>query len=235
MKKIVLFLIGLLIIGLAILTPFYFDAILYFTVSKIGFGWVVTTVLIRLLVIIFITFGIKFCLDAFKPKILKNWLLIIVGCAVGFSVGFAVLPIYDVDYFMQNDNLELKPLNELSDATNNTYNHGKSYEVLAFLDVGCSHCMLAAQRLGINFRAGQNVPIHLFFSGSEADVINFREKNNVSELTYHLLPNEISFIYFAGFEFPSIFLVNPEGEVAYHWLAEKLNYNALDYLLSLEQ
>src|SRR5690606_30754285 len=109
------------------------------------------------------------------------------------------------------------------------------YELLAFLDVGCSHCQEAARRLGTNYRADQKVPIHLFFNGDVADINHFRTQNNVTELTHHQLPSLSSFFYFAGYEFPSIFLINPEGEVEYHWTGQSLNYNAMDYLISLEQ
>lgn len=227
--------IGLISLTLSLLIAPYFYETLYFLVEKIGLGWVFSSILLRLLAIVFLIVGSKLIINSVTSKSIKTWIFILAGSAIGFGYTFAIAPIYDVDYFMHSDDLDFEHLNELSEETNQSFQRIEGYQVLAFLDVGCSHCMVAAQRLGVNFRSGQKIPIHLFFNGDEANTTHFRQTQHVEELTYHMLTSEREFIYFAGYEFPSVFLIDPNGEVVYHWVSEKLNFNALDYLLSLEQ
>jgi len=223
-------------LSLAIITPFYFQEILIFSVVKIGLGWVISTVLIRLAVILFFIIALNAILLVIKKgNRTKLWIVLAAGIGPGFLLSFAIEPIYDIDYFMLGDNLELSEFNQLEEASSQSYQRENHSEVLAFLDVGCGHCQLACQKFGINKEAGQTTPIHLFFANDSTDVHHFLESNKGQDLTTHFLKDEASFITFAGFEFPSIFVIDSTGKTTYHWVGERMNYTALDYLLSLEQ
>lgn len=221
---------------IAILISIYFNEILVFSIIHLCIGWVTSTILIRLLVILFFTLGLNYILSILlKNSRIKNSLTILVGSVAGFFLCFAFSPIYDIDYFMLGDNLELSEFNQLEEASSQSYQRENHSEVLAFLDVGCGHCQLACQKFGINKAAGQAIPIHLFFANDSTDVHHFLESNKGQDLTTHFLKDEASFITFAGFEFPSIFVIDSTGKTTYHWVGERMNYTALDYLLSLEQ
>jgi len=229
-------LILIISLGLAITIPFYFHEVLIFSVVKIGLGWVVSTVLIRLAVILFFLFALNATLLLIRKGAQTRFLIVLaIGIAPGFLISFAIEPIYDIDYFMLGDDLELTEFGRLSDATSNSYTRQDSTEILAFFDVGCDHCQAACNKLGLNIAAGQTIPVHVFFANDTANVNHFLETNNGLALTRHFLTTENTFVSFAGFEFPSIFLIDSTGKTAYHWIGERMNYTALDYLLSLEQ
>ncbi len=228
--------IVILSIGLSCTIPFYFHDLVAFGVLKIGIGWVMSTLLIRILVIFFFVIGLNTILKLIRRgKRTKSWIPIFGGMILGFLTSFAIEPIYDIDYFMLGDTLEITQFEDLSESTTNTYVRKDRYEVLAFFDVGCDHCQQASKKLGMNIAAGQAIPVHAFFANDTADVVHFLNINGGNSFETHYLPSESVFVRFAGFEFPSIFLVDPQGKTAYHWIGERMNYTALDYLLSLEQ
>lgn len=229
-------LIALLCLGIAIAIPFFYTDLVRNTVLYLPIGWVVSSILIRLIVIVFFILFLKNTFQAFEQtRKIKNWVTVIIALVPGFFLSFAISPIYDIDYGMFDDGLKLPSRQEVVTATENHYQASEGHEIMAFLDVGCGHCRLACQKLSINKEAGQTIPINLFFAGEKADIDHFIDENNGNNLDYHILQTEDSFVHLAGFEFPSIYLIKPNGETAYHWVGEKMNYSALDYLLDLEQ
>ncbi len=237
MKQLINNLLILIIsLALAISIPFYFHEILVFGVVKIGLGWVVTTVLIRLAVILFFLFALNAILLIIRKGVRPRFLILLaIGIVPGFLISFAIEPIYDIDYFMLGDELELTEFDRLAEASSNSYTRQDTTEILAFFDVGCDHCQAACNKLGLNIEAGQTIPVHVFFANDTANVNHFLETNNGLALNSHFLQSENTFVSFAGFEFPSIFLIDSTGKTVYHWIGERMNYSALDYLLSLEQ
>lgn len=235
--KIASYLFGfILLTGLAVIIPFYFEEVLYFTVENLGLGWTMTTILIRLVVILLFAGALKSLFKIFeKTRPMKNWLIFVIALVPGFFISFAISPIYDIDYGSWGDDLELPPVDRLAVATNNTYAHNGETQLVAFLDVGCDHCRIAAQKLDILHVQNPDLPIHLFFADEEEDVNYFLEKNEVEHLTFHYMLSQMSFITFAGYEFPSIFVIDGEGKTLYHWIGETMNYTAMDYLSDLEQ
>jgi len=234
-SNILIFLISL---SLAISIPFYFQDLLVFSVMKLGLGWVMTTILLRFFVILFFIFALNALLLLIKRGKRTRFVIVLaIGIVPGFFLSFAIEPIYDIDYFMLGDELviENEKFVELEAATDSSYQRRNRYEVLAFLDVGCDHCQKACEKFGINKSAGQKVPIELFFANDSANVTHFLETYNGKDLSHHYLDSEKSFVKFAGYEFPSIFLIDPNEKTEYHWIGERMNYTALDYLLRLEQ
>lgn len=228
-------LIGLVFISISLILSALFNLVLFEVVEHTWFGWSLSTLIIRLTTATCMGFGLVFSTKGIIKLNLKKWLFFIIGFLIGFSINFAFTPIYDVDYFMHADKKDFKHLNKLGEQTKSSYRFDETYQVLAFLDLGCGHCMETAQRLGVNYYAGQKVPVHLFFNGDEQNINHFRTTFNVENYPFHRIENEHEFLYYAGFEFPSLYLVEPSGEVVYHWVGKNFNYTALDYLLSLEQ
>jgi hypothetical protein len=195
---------------------------------------VYSSIFIRIIVSFLFIVGLHSIFKIFKKtKTQKKRFAVLVGIVPGFFISFAFTPIYDIDYGILDDKLKLETFADLPADSNNSYSHSGGHEIIAFLDVGCAHCKMALEKFNANITAGQVIPIHLFFHNDSTDVNSFLEQNNSKNLTHHYLQSEGQFIVHAGFEFPSIYLINPEGETIYHWVGDDMNYSALDYLLSL--
>ncbi|MFT5822833.1 MAG: hypothetical protein ACI8ZM_004090 [Crocinitomix sp.] len=227
---------ALLFFAASVFIALEYEAVVYFFVLKLGLGWVYSSIFIRIIVAFLFIIGLNSIFKIFKrTRTVKKWIVVLIGIVPGFFISFGISPIYDIDYGMLDDKLKLETFAELPNDTNDTYVHSGGSELIAFLDVGCEHCKMALKKLNANVAAGQVIPIHLFFHNDSSDVLNFMGNNNEESITLHYLQNEGQFIEHAGFEFPSIFLMNPQSETNYHWVGDEMNYSALDYLLSLEQ
>lgn len=228
--------IALLLLSVALIISYNFEETLYFLVEKIGLKWVLSTILIRIIVAFLFIISLAFIFKIFKQTSrIKKWITLLIGIVPGFFISFIISPIYDIDYGLLGDGMKLESFTELSEDTNYSYMPSEKHELIAFLDVGCGHCKMALKKMNANFKAGQSAPINLFFYNDTIDVNQFLEANNSLQLNHHFTLSEGLFLKYAGFEFPSIFLINPAGETVYHWTGDRMNYSALDYLLSLEQ
>lgn len=231
--KLIFFLIAT---GLSVLVPFYFDSILVFLVTSIGFGWVFSTFFIRVIVIILFIIALKNLFGAFKrTSKLKTWIIALIAAVPGFFISFAIYPIYKVDYGLFNDQVTLSNLDQLSEDTGNTYKFENEYNVVAFLTVHCGFCEAACHKFNLNMEAGQQAKVDLVFSNNQEAVDDFIERNKCENFDYHIIPEDPKFLTYSGYAFPSIFVLNPDGETLYHWTGDEMNFSALDYLLSLEQ
>ncbi len=233
LKSILLSSISFLI---ALIIPFFFNEILLFVTENLGLGWVATTILIRLLVILFFILFLKFIFAAFsKTKHLKNWISILIGSVAGFFLCFAIVPIYSVDYGIFDDQIKLDKLDELNTATGGTFVNENTPTLLAFVTTSCPFCKIACQKLGANVERGQSIKVDFIFPGTREDADIFLEENNGTSFNSHLIGDEQTFINYSGSSFPSIFILDTEGNTSYHWVGDQMNFSALDYLLSLEQ
>ena len=226
--------IGIISLVIALVTPFYFESILFFSVANIGLGWVITTILIRLIVILFLTIVLVQIFSFFvRLKKIKTWIVFLIAIAPGFGISF-ISPIYETDYGLRNDDFPLNNQAVLSDSTGVDIVPKNGYAVCAFFTTTCPHCMAASQKLGINIEGGQKTPVYTFFPGTLEDTENFLKVNNGSKFQYFLIDNADLFLNTSGGVFPSIFVINSKGETEYHWNGDEMNYSALDYLKSLE-
>lgn len=229
-------LLSLLFAALTVITPFYFDTLLDYTVQHTPLGWVMTTILIRLIVIVFFIVALKNLFAAFqKTKKLKTWIIVLIGLIPGFFISFAIAPIYNTDYGLFNDGVKLENVEGIEAATNGTFVNESRPTLIAFVTTTCPFCKLACRKLGKNLKKGQNIKVDFIFPGNREDADRFLEENNGTEFNGHLMPDDPTFMGYAGYNFPSIFVVNVNGETDYHWIGDQMNYSALDYLLSLEQ
>lgn len=93
--------------------------------------------------------------------------------------------------------------------------------VLAFLNPDCSHCQLAAKKIGIMQSKNKTLPIYIFI------LENSRETNSFI-LEYDLLKNSFTtleaplFFSMAGYNQPAIYYIN-NG-----YLVKKVSYLSLD-------
>lgn len=216
--------------------PFYFNYILLFVTENLGLGWVDTTILIRVLVILFFILFLKFIFAAFsKTKRVKNWIIASIGIVIGFFLCFAIVPIYTVDYGIFDDQIKLDKLDELNTATGGTFMNEKRPTLVAFVTTSCPFCKIACQKLGANVERGQSIKVDFIFPGTREDADLFLEENNGTSFNSHLIDDEQIFINYSGSSFPSIFVLDAERNTSYHWVGDQMNFSALDYLLSLEQ
>lgn len=226
----------LICLGLALAIPFYFNDILTILVENTFFGWVMTTILIRLIVIVLFIVALKSFFSAFqKTKKLKTWIIVLIGLIPGFFISFAIAPIYNTDYGLFNDGVKLENLERIEVATGGTFVNESRPTLIAFVTTTCPFCKLACRKLGQNLQKGQTVKVDFIFPGTKEDADRFLEENNGTEFNGHLIQDDATFMGYAGYSFPSIFIVNAQGETDYHWIGDQMNYSALDYLLSLEQ
>lgn len=229
-------LIGILLLTLAILIPvYYFNTLLAFFVGNLSLGWVVSTILIRLVVIILVILSLtSFKKSAARLSKIKQWIIVAIAFPVGFGISF-ISPIYTVDYGMFNDGVQLQNLSTLEQEMNGKLLTAEGSSLIAFFTSSCPHCMAASYRLGLNIQAGQKVPVHAIFPGTEEDTQEFIENNNGSAFNVHRIQNDSLFVAISGGTFPSLFLLDQNGKTTHHWVGDELNYSALDYLKSLEQ
>lgn len=220
--------------AIAIMIPMYFYKILEFFVLNLSSGWVFGSIYIRLLVIIMFTIALYIALSNFqKTKKIKFIYVFLISLLPGFGISF-IEPIYDVDYGLISDELKIENLEELEAATEGTFKFENKRVVLAFFTTSCPHCKMSSHKIGINKRAGMEVDVHTFFPSTQEEADNFLKEYNGETFTAHLLDGETEFTKFAGFTFPSIYVIDPEGNTEKHWTGDMINYTALDYLYDLE-
>ncbi|NOQ73672.1 MAG: redoxin domain-containing protein [Crocinitomix sp.] len=220
----------------AIIIPFYFNELEIIITENTGMGWVTTSILIRIIVIMAFTVALKFFFSAFeKTKGLKTWIILLIGIILGFLISFTIAPIYNTDYGIFNDGVKLENIESINTATDGSFSNEKQFTVIAFFTTNCPFCKSACRKLSQSNKAGQNLKVDLIFPGTREDTDRFLQENEGTQFNSHTISDEATFMEYSGSNFPSIFLINPNGETQYHWIGDQMNYSALDYLLSLEQ
>lgn len=228
-------LLVLVCFGLAFIIPFHFEKILIFSVSSIGLGWVLSTILIRVLVILLVSialFKIK-ALAGKKLQRIKSWMVVLIALVLGFGISF-ISPIYNVDYGSLSDDKKLENLDLLEAEIDYVTGTNSKYCLVAFFTTGCPHCKAASERLGVNIDAGQKTEVVAIFPGTQEDTDKFLKKHKGQKFNSRIINNDALFVGISGGAFPSMFLLDENGNTLNHWTGDELNYTALDYLKSLE-
>jgi len=224
---------ALVAIVVAILLSMYFRESLFFLVGTLKFGWLISNILLRLLVIIFFAVFLHHVLKLIlKQRTLKFGWVFLIALLPGFGLSF-ITPIYNVDFGKFNDDFKLvnkthidQYLKQQPDPAN--------YSLYAFFTTTCPHCKEASERLGTNIESGQKIQVNILFPSTEEDAQKFLADHKGSKFNYGLIENDSVFIVTSGGAFPSVFLVDGQGTTVSHWTGDELNYTALDYLKSLE-
>lgn len=100
----------------------------------------------------------------------------------------------------------------------------KGEYILAFLSTSCSHCKVAAQKLGIAQRKYILPEIKVFYIGSDEDVALFHQE--VNAVFDYVLFNDAKVYKITNATFPSVFYVK-NGKVYRQWNGGDLSYNEM--------
>ena len=103
--------------------------------------------------------------------------------------------------------------------------------LIAFLSTTCSHCKVAAQKLGIAQRKYVLPEIKVFYLGSEKGVVKFEQESNA--VFDYVLFNEAR-VYKITSIFPTIFYVK-NGQVHQQWNGADLSYNEMAKLSKMKK
>ena len=230
--KIKFLLFSLLALGIAVIIPLFFRESLFFMVGSMHLGWLVSTVLLRLAVILFVAFFLHYLFKLLmsKRRIRFIWTFLI-ALLPGFGLSF-IYPIYNIDYGMLSDDFKMTGKSYLDEKmTKQPLPEG--YALYAFFTTTCPHCKEASERLGTNIRGGQEVAVNILFPSTPEDAQKFLAEHNGEAFNYGLIDSDSAFITISGGSFPSIFLVDNAGNTTHHWTGDELNYTTFDYLKSL--
>ncbi len=210
--KILSLLFGLVALALTFIIPLYFFELLTFFVGTIGIGWVLSTILIRLAVIIFFIIFLK-KIFSLIPRLNKMKLIfvVLIGIGPGFGIPFISAPIYQLDYGLMNDNLTINNPERLNEIAQKNVISESEYSLVGFFTTSCPHCMFACERLALNVQSGQKLPVHLFFPGTKEDTERFLSEHDGENFDYSLVDEDSSFIYLSGGSFSSICVLNQKG------------------------
>lgn len=215
---------------------FYYNEILNIFAVSFQLGWVFSSIFIRILVALFFVFALREIFALIFKKPIKFWVTLLIGIVPGFFLSFIHVPIYSLDYGMNKDNFVLNYQEELNQLTEGKFTStSNSKRIVAFFTSNCPFCKMACRKLALNKKAGQKIPVQLIFPGSKEDTDYFLQENNGTEFEHFRISSDQTFIAASGGVFPSIFLLDKNGETIYHWMGDEMNYSALDYLVELEQ
>jgi len=157
----------------------------------------------------------------------KKRYLVIVPIAVSLAMPFILNPV-ELDYSQaylnkpeENFKLELDSL--YKDATLNipptTLSQGK--HVMAFMSLKCPHCRIAAKKIRIIHERNPSLSFYFVLNGDEKNLKPFFEDTHTEDIPHCMLLGR-NFIYLAGMDMPTIYLVN--NSTVEHWV----NYIDLD-------
>lgn len=215
---------------LATLLGIYLNEVITWIVEMSGLSWVITSIAMRLLVIVLFSFSLRSILHALSKG--SNWKYItffLIALVPGFGLSF-LTPIYQTDYGMWDDELQLEEYNQLPRLTNGSFLPQEEPHIIAFFSTDCDHCQLVSEKLGSNQRAGQKLPVHAFFSGTKENADRFMLEHKGDQFNQHFIPNDSIFLAYSGYSFPSVFHMSKDGDVLHHWSGDLLNFTALDQL-----
>lgn len=131
---------------------------------------------------------------------------------------------YSEAYLTKPENkftLELDTLynNATENSPPKTLSQGK--HVLAFMSLSCVHCRVAAKKIRIMHEKNPDISFYFILNGEKVKLQQFYADTKTEDIPYCMLKAR-PFIYMAGLNLPTIYLVN-NSEVE-HWV----NYMQLD-------
>jgi thiol-disulfide isomerase/thioredoxin len=227
-KKKIIIAKAILFIIISVYLAFIFDKALSNMIIKLPFGWVLSSILLR----IFITFafarGFQLIITSFKNKF-NSFLGFLIGVPLGFIVSF-ITPIYNTDYSDLSSTNTLLNVEEFNLHTNNSITSDGKPKVVAFFTTSCPHCKIASQKIGSMTMANKSPMVYAVFPGTKKDTEVFIKQNKGQYFKSILLKDQNYFIKASEGAFPSVFLIDGNGKTIKHWVGE-LSYPALDYIL----
>jgi uncharacterized membrane protein YphA (DoxX/SURF4 family) len=91
----------------------------------------------------------------------------------------------------------------------------KGKHIIAFMSMTCSHCRIAAKKMRLMKDKNKNLPIYFVLNGDTSKIKPFFDDTKAQNINYCLL-NGKSFVYLAGLQMPTIYLVN--NEIVENWI-----------------
>lgn len=217
-------------LAIALYISFTFDKSLTNLVAKVPFGWVVSSIILRSIVVLAFGRGVQLAFKSLKPK-LNGLLFFFIGSVIGFGICFALRPIWANDYgdFSSTTHPEI-----LKDTSGQPLQYVNDYTIVSFFTTNCPHCQSTSKALGLGYSTGNIPNIQAFFPGNIEDTENFLKQNDGSKFTYELIEDHEYFLDVTGGSTPQTFLIDSAGKIIKFWTGENINYTALDYLSSLK-
>lgn len=224
----------LILFGASFIVPVYFS-VLTINLVKIGTGWVAATILLRALCILLVLVALLILKNVFqKTRKISFLIVLLIALPTGFGISF-ISPIYQSDYGDFTDDVQLVKADELKAEIGNFLSSDNSSSLLCFFTTTCPHCKVASEKIGINQEAGQKIKVVTVFPGEVSDTEKFITEHRGQQFDVRYVSNDQLFVETSGGVFPSVFLLDANGNTLKHWTGDNLNYSGLDYLLNLEQ
>ncbi len=144
-------------------------------------------------------------------------LLFVFAFAMPFILNYVELDYSQAYLNKPENNFELELDSLYKDATVNippkSLSEGK--HVIAFMSLTCPHCRIAAKKIRIMHEKNSELSFYFVLNGEEKNLIPFFEDTHTEAIPYCIL-NGRNFVYLAGLEMPTIYLVN--NSVVEHWV-----------------
>jgi thiol-disulfide isomerase/thioredoxin len=218
---------AILFLIISVYLAFTFDKALSNMIIKLPFGWVVSSVILRIFITLAFARGLQLIIISFKNEF-NSILGFLIGVPLGFLVSF-ITPIYNTDYSdLSSTNTSLN-LEEFNLHTNTSIQTDGKPKVVAFFTTSCPHCKVASQKIGSMAIANKSPVVYAIFPGSKKDTEVFIKQNNGKFFKSILLTDQNYFIKASEGAFPSVFLIDGNGKTIKHWVGE-LSYPALDFI-----
>jgi len=218
---------AILFICISVYLAFTFDKALTNMIMKLPFGWVVSSIILRLFITLAFARGVQLVILFFKQDF-SSILGFIIGVPLGFAVSF-ITPIYNTDYSDLSSTSTSLNIEELNLHINNSIQSDGKTKVVAFFTTSCPHCKVASQKVGSMVIGKKSPLVYAIFPGTKKDTEVFINQNKGQNFKSILLTDQDYFIKASEGAFPSIFLIDGKGKTIKHWVGE-LSYSALDYI-----
>jgi len=233
MKKSIPIAIGLVFIGISIYLSFNFESVVKKSIFRTDFSWVISTILLRAVIVVAFARGTQLIIDVFQSR-LKSIFSFLIALPLGFGVSF-ISPIYEFDYGDYSTKERSVDHISLTELTDGNYQIKTSPYLLVFFSTDCPHCKTASKLIGFNRSIGNAPEVIALFPGTQENADQFIAENNGQDFTYYIVDDRQYFLDNSGAAFPSIFLIDANGNTLAHWFGDHFNYTALDYIESFSK
>lgn len=221
---------GLIFICIALYLAFTFNSSLANFVSKVPFvGWVVGSITLRLVISFAFARGVQLVYKLFTDG-RRSFLVLMVGALLGFTIVFIAQPIYSIDYGNFGTQDLKVDIDKLKEETNNQFDLNSKPALVVYFSTNCGSCIETANKIGELQLMIDFPQVIALFPGTLEDATAFMNENKGANFKYHMIDNDIYFQEAADYGFPSIFLVDKNGETVQHWEGSLMNFTALDMI-----
>lgn len=230
-KKVIFVVKAILFIAVAVYISFTFQKSLGNLVVKSGISWFWGSIVLRIVTCIAFARGVQLIIKSTNFK-LNTVLIILIGLVLGFGISFVGEPIYNTDYGTYGNTEKKIDINTLQVITEDSFNLNGKSTVISFFTSDCPHCKALSNKLGFLNKNGLSPQIIAIFPGNKEDTDRFLKENNGDSFIHHRISDHDFIMESTGGSFPSVFLVDKNGETVSQWSGDELNYSALDLFKS---